>query len=345
MSKKMKKVVFNKVDELLAVTEGGIPVPQKGQLLLRVKACGICGSDLHLSQAGLIPAGHVMGHEFSGEIVEVGVGTEGDWQEGDRVVTVPVFSCGTCAACMAGNPKSCSSAVAIGCGDDSAPGAYAEYVIVPADTTLKISDALSWVDAACIEPFAVGLHTVRVAKIEPGENILIVGAGPIGLTVACWARFCGAENVVVSERVPKRMELARKMGADVVLDVDLEEDLIAAYTRETGATPDAIIEAVGVPGMIQQCIHIAPRESRIVVVGVCMEPDTIVPMEAILKELTVTFVYGYEIRDYRLALSMAGAGRIEPGKLITGEINIEELPQAFEDLRTPNDQCKVILVP
>ena len=345
MSETMKKVIFQEVGKPLSVVEGTIPVPGEGQLLLRVKACGICGSDLHLSHQPHIPAEAVFGHEFSGEVVAVGTGNAGDWQPGDRAVTIPLSSCGSCAACLKGNPKGCPTMLPIGLGHPDAPGAYAEYICVPANSSIKMAESLSWTDAACIEPFAVGLYTIRRANIRPSENVLILGAGPIGLTATLWAKFCGAGKVVVSEPVPHRMELASKMGADVVLDPTKEEDILAAYIRETGTVPDIIIESVGVPGLIQQCIHIAVPGSRIVVAGVCMEADTIMPMEAVMKDLTLTFLLGYEVQDFHFALQMASEGRIDPSVLLTDQISLDEVPEAFEALRTPNTQCKVVVVP
>lgn len=345
MSKSMKQVVYQGVGEPLAVCEGQVPTPGEGQLLLRVKACGICGSDLHFAQKGIVPAGTVLGHEFSGEVAAVGVGVAGDWQPGDRAIALPILACGKCVACMQGNPKLCPTMVPLGHGHPEGPGAYAEYLVVEAGFSIKVPDAVSSLEAACIEPFVVGLYALRRARLRAAENVLVIGAGPIGLAVASWSKFFGAGKVVVSERTADRRALASKLGADAVIDASIEQDVMAAFVRETGTTPDLIVEAVGMPGLIQQCIHMAPAGCRILVAGACMEPDTIVPMEAIFKDLQLIFVYGYELRDYKFTLEMTANGRLEPGLLFTHQVSLDELPTAFEALMTPTDQCKVVVVP
>ncbi|MBU2550602.1 MAG: alcohol dehydrogenase catalytic domain-containing protein [Proteobacteria bacterium] len=345
MSKTMKQVIMQGPGEALVVAEGQVPAPGKGQLLLRVRACGICGSDLHWVQLGLARPGTVLGHEFSGEVVEVGEGGEADWKPGDRVTGYPVMTCGECPACMAGDVKACPKAKGLGLGSRKAQGAYAEYVVVNANVSVKIPDTVSWEEAACIEPFSVGLYAVKQAGIRPGQNVLVVGAGPIGLAAASWSRFSGAGSVLVSERSAHRMKLALQMGADAVIDAATEQDAGEAFFRETGTRPDLIIEAVGAPGLIQHCIEMAPKGGRILVVGACMEKDVILPGMAISKDLELRFVVGYELRDFKFALEMTGQGRIKPGTMITHRVFLDGLPAAFEALKTPADQCKVMILP
>jgi len=190
----------------------------------------------------------------------------------------------------------------------------------------------------------VGLYAIRRANVRPGQNVLIVGAGPIGLAATTWSKFCGAGKVLVSERSVERMKLARKMGADAVINANEERDVSEAFFRETGTKPDLIVEAVGAPGMIQHCIRIAASGGRIVVVGACMEQDSILPSMAISKDLELSFVCGYDMEDFKFALDMAGKGRIKPGILITHRVSLDGLPAAFEALKAPTDQCKVMIV-
>ena len=345
LSDKMKSVVMQGPGEPLVLSESDLPKPGKNQLLLRVKACGICGSDLHWVQLGLARPGSVLGHEYSGEIVAMGSETEGKWQPGDRVTGYPIMTCGECPQCISGDVKRCPHVKGIGLGNKEAPGAYAEYVVVNPNVSVRIPDTVSWEAAACIEPFAVGLYAVKRAHLSPGQNVLVVGAGPIGLAVTSWSRFCGANKVLVSERSAGRMALALKMGADNAIDANTEKDVVAAYVKKTGTRPDLIVEAVGAPGMIQHCIQMAPSGCRIVVVGACMEKDTFLPSMAISKDLELSFVCGYDMPDFCFALNMAGEGRVHPEMLITHRVTLDMLPKAFEALKTPTDQCKVMILP
>jgi threonine dehydrogenase-like Zn-dependent dehydrogenase len=343
--KHMKTVVMQGPGEPLIKSEAALPVPGENQLLLQVKACGICGSDLHWVELGLGKPGTILGHEFSGEVIEVGVGSEADWNIGDRVTGYPIKTCGKCSPCIAGDFKACPRVKGLGLGNRNADGAYAEYVLVDTNVSVKIPETVSWEAAACIEPFSVGLYAIRRANIKPGQHILIVGAGPIGLAAASWSKFCGAGKVLVSERSPERMRLALKLGADAVIDASTEKDIGAAFFRETGTKPDLIVEAVGAPGMIQHCIQIAPSGGRIIVVGACMEEDKLRPSMAISKDLEFSFTVGYDMKDFRFALDMAGKGRINPELMITRKVSLEELPDTFEALKTTTDQCKVMIVP
>jgi (R,R)-butanediol dehydrogenase/meso-butanediol dehydrogenase/diacetyl reductase len=177
------------------------------------------------------------------------------------------------------------------------------------------------------------------------DAVLIIGAGPIGLAVATWARHFGLTHVVVSEMNPKRLALAEKMGATATISAAQEPDVIAAYQRHTGRRPSVIFEAVGIPGMIQRCIEMAEPDSRIVVVGVCQETDSFEPMQCIFKTLQLIFVLGYTVADYATILTLLEQGRISVDPLISHRITLEELPEVFEKMRRPTDQMKVIVEP
>ncbi|MFO7963327.1 MAG: alcohol dehydrogenase catalytic domain-containing protein [Desulfobacterales bacterium] len=339
----MKTIVMQGPGERLISSERLVPVPGKNQLLLKVKACGICGSDLHWARLGLAKPGSIPGHEFSGEVVQVGDGAEADFDRGDRVTGYPIRTCGDCPACAAGDVKRCPKVKGLGLGNRNCDGAYAEYVVVDTNVSIKIPDTVSWETAACIEPFSVGLYAVKRACIRPGQHVLVIGAGPIGLAAAVWSRFCGAGKVIVSERSKERMQIALKMGADDVIDA--QTDVAAAFASKTGNRPDIIVEAVGAPGLIQHCIDIAPPGCRIVVAGACMEEDRFRPSMAISKDLEFSFTVGYDLEDFCFALDMAGKGRIHPERMITHKVGLDDLPDAFEKLKNPTDQCKVMIIP
>ncbi len=278
----MKAALFEAPGRPLVVADVPEPAPGPGELVLRVTACGICGSDLHLSEVrgggGMhaLPAGAVMGHEFAGVVVAAGREVRDVWPIGARVTALPYVGCGTCPACLAGVGR-CARAVELGLG--RLPGAYAEYVRVGARETLALPDAVSDVAGAMVEPLSVGLHAAHVARIERGESVLVIGAGPIGLAVAAWCRFFGARAVVVSDLVPARLERAARLGATACVDAR-DGDVIGAVKRSTGARPRVVFDCVGVPGSQQLAMDYAPTDGRIVVVGVCMAPDTILPVKA-----------------------------------------------------------------
>jgi (R,R)-butanediol dehydrogenase/meso-butanediol dehydrogenase/diacetyl reductase len=340
----MKAAVYHGPDTKLSIEEVPTPEPDEHGLLVRVRACGVCGSDLHASQHGFPEPGGILGHEFAGDVVGMGTGATGEWSEGDRVFSLPQMTCGECPACLREDSEMCAHIRALGAlqpGD--LPGAYAEFVAVSARDSLRLPADLEYSQAALIEPMATGLKAVREGRLPPRGNVLVIGAGPIGLAITHWARFFGTGRVVVSERAAGRIELATALGATDVIDANGVDDPVAEFRRIAGRPPDVIFEAVGVSGMIQRCIEIAPRRGLVVVAGVCMEADTIQPVLAILKEIRLSFVLGYSIDDCRFTLEMMSAGRIDPRAMITDHVSLDALPDAFEALRRPTHQCKVMV--
>jgi (R,R)-butanediol dehydrogenase/meso-butanediol dehydrogenase/diacetyl reductase len=335
----MKAAVFKGPGQPLAVEQVADPTPADGQLVVQVAYCGICGTDLHSTREGpaMVACNSVLGHEFVGEVVATGAHLQGHWDQGERVCALPFHSCGHCAACMAGRPFECLQISCIGL---DAPGGYAEYVTTSECNTLRLPGDLAMADAALIEPLAVGLHAVRVAGLAAGQRVLITGAGPIGLAVALWARFLGARDVVVSEPAEQRRALATSMGATAVLGAG--DGLAESYADLTGGAPDMIFECVGAPGLLQQCIDLAPRRGTLVPVGVCEQPDTILPFPALIKELVMRFAIAYTRSDYETVIAMLAQGRIDASPMVTGVVSLEDMPAAFEALRSPSDQCKVL---
>jgi (R,R)-butanediol dehydrogenase/meso-butanediol dehydrogenase/diacetyl reductase len=339
----MKAAVFHAPGKPLTIEDVPDPQATGSDLVLQVKGCGICGSDLHAAdQPPGLPTGTVMGHEFAGEVVEVGPDVRGKWKVGDRVVAQPFIGCGRCQHCLAGDGVRCLEMKATGLG--GVPGAYAEYVRVGDAESLRLPDSVGWHGGALVEPLSVGLHAVNEAALAPGENVLVVGAGPIGLATALWARFQGARSVVVSEKAAGRLALAEKFGATATIDAS-KEMVATAFAKEAGGPPDVIFECVGVPGMIQQCVGLAPARGRVVVVGVCMQPDTFFPGMAIIKEVTLKFVVAYRNSDFRLTIDMLDAERITGEGMVTDVVSLDSFADAFEALKKPTTQCKVMLEP
>ncbi len=339
----MKALQFIELGKPLQIAEIEKPVASPGGLVFKVLACGICGSDLHAIEVpGLLQPGNVLGHEYSGEVVEVGPGVTG-WSVGDRLTAVPARPCGTCPECSAGQYAQCSQIIPQGF-DPRMPGAYAEYSTCMAGLAVKIPDSISDHDAATIEPLAVGLNAWRTAQVEGGASVLIIGAGVIGLAVAKWARFFGVGDLAISELVPARRERAQATGVDFVIDAAQHEDPVKEFERRTGRKPSVLFECVGRP-MIARLIAIAPSYAHLVMVGTGMQPETFTVLSAALKRLRISFPFAYVAADFHFVQRMLTSGRIDVHGLITQTVSLEEASAMFETLRKPNDFGKVLILP
>jgi 2-desacetyl-2-hydroxyethyl bacteriochlorophyllide A dehydrogenase len=321
----MKAAVFNKPGEPLQIQEVDKPIIEADEMLVKVSRCGICGTDIHASRQGafMAPPNTIFGHEFSGEIVEIGSKlTDGEFSLGDRVTSLPFIGDKT-----------------IGLG--AITGAYSEYVKVGYDLVVKLPDQLDDQNGALVEPLAVGLHSVKMAGSVSEKNILIIGAGPIGLTCAIWCKFFGARHIVISERSPARVEMARQFGFEHFVDPD--QDVGTAFREITNSEPEVQFECVGAVGLMQECVARAPKRGLIMGIGVCDNPDTIVPLMAFIKELRIQWAVGYDKEDFEFAIEMMVAGRINAEPMVTDVVKLEQVPDIFEALRQPTSQCKVII--
>lgn len=340
----MRAALFKEMSKPLVVEAIGDPVPGPHDLILRVKNCGICGSDLHMTEpSSIMPLtlGSVMGHEFSGEVIEAGSAVKSRWKSGDRVAGFPYICCGDASPCanFGYGAQMCGKGMAIGLGQSN--GAYAELVRIGSAGAYRLPDSVSFREGALVEPLAVGLHAVDMAKMERGATVLVIGAGPVGLAVMLWARFLGARHVIVSERAQVRREMAAKFGATDAIDP--AQPLGPQVEKIAGRGADIIFECVGAPGLISAAMMEAPRGARIVIAGVCQQPDTIMPLIGIMKEINLQFVLGYRPADFDYVIAMIASDRIEIAHMITDVIDLDTLPAAFEALRTPSHQCKVML--
>jgi len=343
----MKAAVFHQLGRPLAIENVAKPQAGPGEIVLEVHYCGVCGSDLHSTHPGVfvVPDGTILGHEFAGEIVESGAP---GWKVGEMATALPNNACEECRSLGLGE---CKDNLGIVCPKNtltgfhpSAQGAYAQYVKFSAKEALRLPTAVKSREGATVEPLAVGLHAVTRGKVAMGERVLIMGGGPIGLAVAVFAKLAGARDVIVSEYAHARREAAGALGATAVIDPG-KEDVGETFAKKAGAPPDIIFECVGVPGMIQKCVDLTRPFGRMVVVGVCMVEDRMVPMSAIFKEVNIQYILGYGRPDWRLVLDLLDSGRVDPRPMITDEVRLEQLPEAFEALRTPTSQIKLLVRP
>ncbi len=339
----MRAAVFKELSKPMAIEVIDDPQPKPTDIILRVKNCGICGSDLHMTEPGTImplPSGSVMGHEFAGEVMEVGSAVKHLWKPGDRVAGFPVICCGDATPCLNWSGRGmCAKMTPVGLGQ--APGAYADFVRIGASQGYKLPESVSFREGAMVEPLAVGLHAVDMAKMARGATVLVIGAGPVGLATMLWAKFLGARHVIVSEKAEVRKQMAARFGATDAIDPS--QPLLGQVEKIAGKGPDVIFECVGIPGMLMNVMNEAPRGSRIVVAGVCQQPDTIMPLMGIMKELELQFVLGYRPADFDYVIAMIAQDRVDVAHMVTDIVTLDGLPAAFEALRKPSHQCKVML--
>jgi threonine dehydrogenase-like Zn-dependent dehydrogenase len=329
------------------------PVPGSGQVLTKVLACGICGSDLHMLQHGAevratmneLNAGAapdpmapksfepehatVMGHEFCCEVVDLGPDC-GNLKVGDVIVSMPVaFDNDGLHAVGYSNRYN---------------GGYAELMVLNEMLAMRVPSGLPAHMAALTEPLAVGIHAVAKSRIAKGDAAIVIGAGPVGLACVAELRMQGIGPIVVADYSAKRRELAAQLGADEVVD-PRQETAIDAWKRIDGQKPLVIFEAVGVPGMIDQTMRVAPRGARILIVGACMQHDSIFPMLGIGKELSLQFVLGYEPHEFANSLTAIAEGKVDLAPWLTGTVPVDGVPQAFKDLANPEEHAKILVVP
>jgi len=340
----MRAAVFQEMSKPLVVETVPDPEPGPHDLILKVKNCGICGSDLHMTEpTSIMPLapGSIMGHEFSGEVIAVGRVATGFWKTGDRVAGFPYICCGDAAPCknIGYGGGICAKGLTIGLGQSH--GAYAEYVRLGANGAFRLPESVSFREGAMVEPLAVGLHAVDMARMPRGATVLVVGAGPVGLATMLWAKVLGARHVIVSERAEVRRKMAARFGATDAIDP--AQPLTPQIEKMAGKGPDIIFECVGAPGLINAAMMDAPRGCRIVIAGVCQHPDTIMPLMGIMKELELQFVLGYRPADFDYVISMIASDRVDVAHMVTDVVDLDGMPPAFEALRKPTHQCKVML--
>ncbi len=340
----MRATVFRGVGLPLNVETVEDPTPGRAEVVLKVGRCGVCGTDLHRTEHNVATyrEGTIPGHEFSGEVVALGAEVCG-LKIGDIVTAQPYVGCNSCIHCIQGFPAFCHETRSIG--SDRRPGAFAEYVTVGAPFTLKLPAALSLADGALVEPLAVALRGVLRGQIQPGSNVLVLGAGPIGLAAAFWAKRAGAGKVAVQASSRRRADVAGSLGADLFIDATGELSPAQKAVEAFGRAPDVVLECVGLPGMIDQAIATVRRQGMVVILGACMEHDRWLPVLGLTKEVDLRFSYVYDLREYQIAIDAMDAGAVEPRALITQTVSLDALPDAFEALKARSNHCKVMVDP
>jgi 2-desacetyl-2-hydroxyethyl bacteriochlorophyllide A dehydrogenase len=332
----MRAALFEGVGQPLRIDDIKVPEPDHDEVLLRIAACGICGSDLHMTEDpatfGLKPY-DVLGHEFAGEVVRCG-GDVTDLKPGDRVAVAPMRGCGHCDSCQRGEPAWCAEMRLIG-------GGYAEFATVAARQCRVLLDDLPTAEGALAEPLSVALHVVMRSGLKPGDRVLILGAGPIGLLVAFWARRQGARAVIVADLGRHQEARAAALGATgfALSGPGLAEE----FRDKAGAAPDIVFECVGKRGLIDFACRLVRTHGTVVGVGLCVGGDEWDPFAALSKEINVVFAVFFNMAEFETALEALGPGRFRPQELITERIGFGAVAETFEALRHRTTQCKVLI--
>ena len=333
----MRAAVFHKLKTPLTIETVPDPTPGEGEVVIEVCRCGICGSDLHLTEDAIfgVPPGVVLGHEYSGRVAALGKGVD-RVRMGDHVAMIPLHSCGKCAFCLAGEPAWCSIMRVDG-------GGYGEYSLAKQHQCVVLPRTVALEDAALVEPMAVSLHGVRLAQSQPGARVLVIGAGPIGLAATYWARRLGAGRIAVTAGSMRRAQLALTMGADVFLDpADASPE---AAARALGGAPDVVYECVGVPGMIARGIDYVRPRGTVIVLGLCTRSDSFVPFTLVAKEVRLQSSAFYDRRDFEVCADALDKDADTQRSMVTDTVQLEDMPPVFEALRQRTTQCKVLVDP
>jgi (R,R)-butanediol dehydrogenase / meso-butanediol dehydrogenase / diacetyl reductase len=323
------------------------PAAGAGEVVLRVGLCGICGSDLHEYASEFATPGRVMGHEYGGTIIEVGAGVTG-WAIGDRVVAGWPPPCGRCYWCRHGQQELCDRTTRV-VRPDTTPtpeffGAYAPLVRVRANRLFRVPDVLDDVQAASVEPLAVGVHAVRASAVRLGAKVLVIGAGPIGLYTLQAARAAGAATVVVSEMTEARSAAAQQLGADAVLDP--RGDAFTARLKDHFPEgPDVVFDCAGIGGSVQQAVDLVKRRGNVVLVGVPFQAVTVRPAQWVIKEVRFKACFAYRHDEFPLAIELLARGDVDVAPLITHTAPLSEIARCFHELEQPNQQIKIMIDP
>ena len=330
---------------VLELREVENPVLKSGEVLVKIRACGICGSDVHgwLGKTGRRIPPMTMGHEFSGEIAELGADAN-RFRAGDRVIVHPVIFCGECDFCKQGMTNMCRNKRFFGVMSED--GALAEYLAVPENMLFKMTDNCSFETGAMAEPYAVAYGAVKKAGDLRGKDVLILGAGMIGLCVLQLVKLGEPASITVSDLSDKRLELAKKLGADYTINSKNEDPLEAVKKYTDGRMMDISIEAVGIEPTANFAICALKPAATAVWVGLSQRKITIDMQEVVnfARKIYGTYIYTFE--EFGEVVDILCSGKLATDALLSGVVSLEEAEQAFKNLlNEPDKYIKIVVDP
>lgn len=337
----MRAVVKDKPGPGFAWKEVPCPEVQPGQVLVQVKAVGICGTDIPIFDGiRSVPPGLIPGHEFAGAIVEVGPAVHG-WKVGDRVAVGLVIGCGQCYNCRIGEETRCEHLVEIGI---HVNGAYTEFVAVPEKCLHRLPDTMSFEDGAAVDPIASAYRGIRQAAVDVEDTVVIFGPGPIGLYALQAVKARGAHTVIMVGRSRDRLDVASRLGADRVWSTQ-DGDPAEAVARWTGGQmANVVFEATGNAGVLPDVLNCAGRGARVVLSGIFHADSTIAPAVIVRRELSVIGSFCYTWEDFEESLWLLARGKITIRQIVTHVLPLDQMEQALQLIRERR-AIKVILQP
>lgn len=318
------------------------PKPDNNKVIIDIIKTGICGSDLHNWNAGN-PKGLVMGHEFTGKVVNPG--SRQDLKNGDRVTALPISPCGHCEACETGNPQYCKETWthAIGLSLDN-PGGLTRQIAVRPDMVIKLSDNVSDEEGAMVEPTAVGLHAIHLADIKVGDKVLVVGGGIIGLVSAMFAKLEGAEFVALSETNEARGKKAVNLNvADEWFDAKDINFLKNVYAKIPNGF-DIVIDCSGNTKAVESELMSVKAGGTIVLVGVSQKPIEFASVIAVMKEITLKGSIAYTKEEFKNCISLISNKKIDVMKFVDDIVPLSDTQKAYERLTSGTDSAVKIMV-
>ncbi len=316
-------------NKTFAVTDLPTPHAGPGELVLRNQVCGVCGTDVHIyhgepGSADVNPP-VVLGHEYSGEVVEVGKGVTG-FAVGDHVTVDPNIYCGHCAYCQNGKKQLCPSMEAIGVTRD---GGFAQYSLIPASQAFKLEPTVPWEAAAMAEPLACCLHGIDLAGIQVGDKVCVVGGGAIGLLMVQLAKLSGASQIVLSEPNEKRRQVGLQLGANAALD-PTRPDAQEAFAQVLDGGANVVIECVGNVPAVKSAFQFAGKGATVLLFSVPKVDATFdLPLfDVYKKELTIKGSFVNPDTHAR-AVALINSGKVDFGPIITHRFPLDQLPEAI----------------
>ncbi len=330
------------------VVEEERPIPQIGEdeVLIKVMDCGVCGSDVHYYEHGrigdfVVENPMILGHECAGEIVEAGKNVK-KVRVGDRVAVEPGYTCGKCEFCKKGLYNLCPDVVFLA--TPPYDGAFAEYIKYPADMVFKLPDNMDTVEGALIEPFCVGLHAVRQSEGKLGDSAVILGSGCIGLCTLLALHASGIRQVYVADMIPKRLEMAKKLGATEVIEAGKQDTVEEIMKLTGGQGVDLVFETAGAKITTQQTAKLVKRGGTIVIVGMSANPVFEYDFGTLQsKEARLHTVFRYR-NLYPSAIEAVSRGGIPLKEIVTNEYDFSHISEALEDsINKKNEVVKAVI--
>jgi len=323
-----------------------VPKPKirNDEVLVKVKAAGICGSELHayegVSQRRTPPL--VMGHEFAGEVTEIGKDVK-DLKLGVRITVDPLKRCGVCTPCVRGQGNVCRNVKLFGLHTD---GAFAEYVAVPALNCYVLPDYVSYEEGAMTEPLSVALRAVNNTDVKLGDTVVVIGAGIIGLSILKAARTAGAGRLIVTDIVDYRLDFAKTLGADITINSMTQDSVSRIMELTNGVGADIVFEAVGLEATVQQGINMLAIGGKLTVVGMMSKTMTLNVLSIVSRELQIRGSYAYASDDFRRGFSYIVNRKIDVKSLITNVLPLEKIQEGFELMHEKKGKTlKIMLKP